>query len=183
VPEREGREPVTAPRLRAFLEALGREFRHPARLYLSGGESLVWRGLRQVTRDVDVSYDVDPRWHGEWVRTIRALVERLSTSVEEAGPADFIPLPPGAGDRAVFVGRYGSVDVFLLDPYSIALSKLERGHAQDLEDVRALLRSGVLDAAELRRLFEAILPEYGRRSIRADGPRFRGMLETVLASP
>jgi hypothetical protein len=178
-----GREPVPAPRLRAFLEALGGEFRHPARLYLSGGESLVWRGVRQATRDVAVSFEVDPRWHGEWIRTIQTLVERLSTSVEEASPADFIPLPPGAKDRALFVARFGSVDVFLLDPYSIALSKLERGHAQDLEDVRALVSAGVLDPAELRRLLDAILPEYERTTIRADVPRFRRMLETALAAP
>jgi hypothetical protein len=73
--------------------------------------------------------------------------------------------------------------VFLLDPYSIALSKLERGHAQDLEDVRALVSAGVLDPAELRRLLEAILPEYERTTIRADVPRFRRMLEAALASP
>ena len=125
--------PVTAERLRTFLEALGREFRKPARLYLSGGEGLVWRGLRGSTQDVDVTYAVDDRWHGAWIEALRALMLRLGTTVEEAGPGDFIPLPPGAADRAEFIGRFGSVDVFLFDPYSVALSKMELGH-QDGHD-------------------------------------------------
>jgi len=65
------REPVTRERLRAFLAALGHTFHHPARLYLSGGEGLVWRGLREVTRDVDVAFEVDPKFHGEWIRVLQ----------------------------------------------------------------------------------------------------------------
>ncbi len=178
-----GREPLTPERIRAFLEALGREFRHPARLFLSGGEGLVWRGLRGSTRDLDVTYEVDPQWHGAWISALRELILRTSTSVEEAGPADFIPLPPGAAGRAEFVGRFGTVDVFLFDPYSVALSKLERGHAQDLDDVRALLAKGVLDPAELRRLFEAIVPAYEKAGLRSDPARYRAALDRVLAPP
>lgn len=174
-----GREPVTSARLRAFLERLGKEFRHPARLFLSGGEGLVWRGLRAATRDVDVAYEVDPKWHGEWMRVVSDLIVATNTSVEEASPADFIPLPPGAESRARHVGRFGSVDVFLFDPYSVALSKLSRGHEQDLDDVRALLRAGEIDAATLRGHFEAILPAYRLRGFRADPARFRALLDSV----
>lgn len=175
------RELVDLARLRNFLEALGRSFHHPARLLLTGGEGLVWRGLRGTTRDVDIAYVVDERWHGEWIRTIRDLIESTRTSVEEASPADFIPLPPGSADRAQFVERFGSVDVFLYDAYSVALSKLSRGQTQDLDDVRTLLSAGVLDPAELRRLFDAILPAYETRAVRADPVRFRASLASVLA--
>jgi hypothetical protein len=176
------REDVGVERLRAFLQALGRDFRHPARLYLSGGEGLVWRGLRGTTRDVDVVFEVDARFHAEWLHVLRDLIVRTNTSVEEASPADFIPLPPGAAERAQHVGRFGQVDVFLYDPYSVALSKLSRGLAQDLDDVRRLLESGVLDAAELRRLFEAIRPAYALRGVRADPVRFRANLDRVAPS-
>jgi hypothetical protein len=39
--------------------------------------------------------------------------------------------------------------VFHLDPYTQALSKLERGHVRDREDVPALVRTGVVDPAKL----------------------------------
>ena len=175
------RELVDSARLRKFLEALGSSFHHPARLFLSGGEGLVWRGLRGYTKDVDISFVVDDRWHGEWIRTIRDLILKTDTSVEEASPADFIPLPPGAADRAQFVERFGSVDVFLYDIYSVALSKLSRGRTQDLDDVRSLLAKGLVDPAELRRLFDAILPAYETRAVRSDPVRFRASLESVFA--
>lgn len=174
------RDPVDRTRVVAFLEALGRSFHHPARIFLSGGEGLVWRGLRGITRDLDVAFEVDARWHGEWIRALRELIERTHTSVEEASPADFIPLPPGAAERAEFIGRFGSVDAFLFDPYSVALSKLSRGQTQDLEDVRSLLEGGVLGRDELRRHFEAILPAYAERAVRADPRRFRRSLDAVL---
>jgi len=175
------RDDVTRERLRKLLEEIGRRFRGPARLYLSGGESLVWRGLRGTTRDVDVHYDVSPERHGAFVAVLHDLKESLSISIEEAYPGDFIPLPPGSERRATFVERFGQVDVFLFDPYAIALSKLSRGHEPDIADVRALLKKGILEASELCRLFEAILPAYEARGVRSDPARFRRMLELALS--
>ena len=174
------REDVDRPRLVAFLSELGRTFRRPARLYLSGGESLVWRGIRGSTRDVDVTFDVDPAHHAEWISALRGLKDRLRVNVEEAGPADFVPLPPGAGDRADFVQRFGQIDVYLFDAYSIALSKLSRGHERDLADVRALLAAGILDGVRLRELTEAAIASGGERSLRFDPARVRRHLGGVL---
>lgn len=176
------REDVDRGRIEAFLGALGRAFRHPARLYLSGGESIVWRGLRGSTRDVDVTYEVDPAWHAEWIRVLRELKESERVNVEESGPADFVPLPPGAAGRAEFIGRHGSIDVFLLDPYSVALSKLSRGHARDLEDVRSLLAAAVLEPARLRELTEAAIATGGARSLKFDPARVRRNLAAVTST-
>lgn len=45
---------------------------------------------------------------------------------------------------------------FHYDLYGQALAKIERGHGRDLIDVQAMLRLGLVDRAELLRLFEAI---------------------------
>lgn len=175
------RDDVTRERLRELLDQLGRRFRKPARLYLSGGESLVWRGLRGTTRDVDVHYEVAPDHHGAFVGVLRELKENLSINIEEAYPGDFIPLPPGSEGRATFVERFGQVDVFLFDPYAIALSKISRGHDPDIQDVRAMLANGIIEPAELRRLFEAILPAYEARGVKSDPVRYRRMLDLALS--
>jgi len=174
------REAVDRPRLEALLRALGESFRFPARLYLSGGEGMIWRGLRAATQDVDIAYDVADAHHDAWIRSLRELKERLSINIEEAQPADFIPVPPGAESRAEFIGRHGSVDVFLIDPYSVALAKAERGLGRDIADIRALVAADVIAPDKLRELLEAILPEYERTSVRADPVRFRAMLELAL---
>ena len=175
--------PVTAGQLRAFLEELGRRFPHPARLHLTGGEGLVWKGLRGTTRDVDIAYDVASQWRGAWLVALRGLSIEQRTSVEEASPRDFIPLPPGWEQRAELIGRFGRIDVFLFDPYSVALGKLERGHAQDLADVRAMLGKRILDGLRLRAAFEAILPEYTQRSVNADPARLRAHVDAALGPP
>jgi len=176
------REDVDRERLRRFLEDLGRTFRRPARLYLSGGEGFVWRGLRATTRDIDVAYEVDPADHAEWVRALVALKESLRVNVEEAQPSDFVPLPPGSEGRAEFVGRFGSVDVFLTDPYAVAIAKLDRGSARDLADVRALLAAGVVEAGRAAELLEQAIAADPRPRVRFDPARVRRNLAAVTAA-
>jgi uncharacterized nucleotidyltransferase DUF6036 len=173
------RRDVTRERIEELLRALAARFRHPARLHLARGDGLVWRGLRGFTRDIDIAYDVDPKHDAAWIRVVRELKEALEVNIEQANPGDSIPLPPGSAERAESVGRYGQVEVFLFDPYAVALSKLARGHDQDIEDVRSLLRKRVIAADALRRHFDAILPEYEKRGLRADPDRFRAMLDLV----
>ena len=50
------------------------------------------------------------------------------------------------------------MDVHDFDFYSQALSKIERGFEQDLEDVAAMLRDGLVEEARLKDLFAQIEP-------------------------
>ena len=56
------------------------------------------------------------------------------------------------------IGRYGNVDVYLFDLFSIALSKIARGFETDLDDVVFMLNKGLIDMTELERMFRLILP-------------------------
>jgi len=120
-------------------------------LYLVGGTTLVYEGLREQSLDIDIAYEVEDRYEAEFAHAIRTLKDELQINVEQASPGDFIPLPAGWKDRAKFVGRFGQVDVYHFDLYSTSLSKIERGREGDYQDVLALLR------AELCR-FEAAHP-------------------------
>lgn len=52
------------------------------------------------------------------------------------------------------------LDIRLLTPVDVAVSKLSRFSAQDQDDIRALARHGLVTAAALRRRAEAALPDY-----------------------
>ncbi len=52
------------------------------------------------------------------------------------------------------------LEVRLLTPLDLAVSKLSRFSEQDQKDVRALARAGLIDAAELQRRAEEALPDY-----------------------
>ena len=166
------RQRVDRARIELFLKRLGERFRRPGRIYLVGGTTLVFEALREQTVDIDVVIEVSPADHGDLIRAVRELKDELSINVEEASPGDFIPLPAGYENRHEFVGRFGALDVLHFDLYSTALGKIERGRAQDLEDVMALLRAGRLDWARLQGFFEEILPRMGTQSLRQDPVEF-----------
>jgi hypothetical protein len=157
------RPEVDRGRIEEFLRELGRAHRGPARLYLVGGTTMVYEGLRRTTVDIDLGIEVDPAQHSSLMSAVARLKDRLGINVEEASPGDFIPLPAGWRDRSPYVGRFGQTDVFHFDPVSMALSKLGRGYEQDLEDVRALLAAGLLTADALEVGWQEIAPQLPAR--------------------
>lgn len=162
-----------------FLQNLGRRFTKPGRLYLVGGTTMVYEGFRRQTVDIDISFDVDDRDHSAFVEAVRDLKERLSLNIEEASPAEFIPLPSGYRERSPFIGRYGQLEVFHFDLYSTALSKIERGTESDFDDALSLLRSGRIDFAELTGYFEEIMVRYAVESIKQDPVEYRRKFEIL----
>jgi hypothetical protein len=155
------RNSVDKSAIEAFLQQLGRVFHKPARLYLVGGAALVHAGIRPgFTMDIDVQ--VSGANEGELIVAIQKLIERLRINIEFAAPGDFIPLPSHWQEHARFVGRYGSVDVFYFDFYSIALSKIERGNSRDIADVKLLVQEGIVTLTELDAAYQEVLAQLGK---------------------
>jgi hypothetical protein len=152
------RPAVDEPRLREFARALGSAASHPTRLYLTGGASAVLEGWRASTVDVDLRFEPDD----ELLRELPALKERLGINVELVSPPDFVPELPGWRERSPIVFSEGTVSVYHFDFYSQALSKIERGFDQDLEDVRAMIASGLVEPSRLAVLYDQVESELYR---------------------
>ncbi len=140
---------------------------------------MVYEGLRQQTLEIDISFEVDDRDRSAFVEAVCDLKEQLSLKIEEASPADFIPLPSGYRSRSPFIGRYGQLEVFHFDLYSTALSKIERGTESDFDDVLSLLRSGRIELAALTGYFEEIMVRYAVESLRQDPAEYRRKFEIL----
>ena len=168
---------VDAGRLVRFMDAFGRAARdrQSGRVYLAGGASAVLLDWRTSTVDVDIklSPSLEPL-----LRVVPELKEQLEINVELASPGDFIPELPGWEDRSPFIGRYGSVDFHHYDFYAQALSKIERGHERDSQDVAAMHASGLVERTRLLELFARIEPELYRYPA-IDPPSFRRAVEEV----
>lgn len=147
------RELITAPRLREFMRRLGEAARTETRIYLTGGATAVLIGWRETTIDVDLKIIPES---DELFRALPELKESLRLNVELASPDLFIPAVPGWEARSPFIAREGRVDWHHFDPYSQALSKIERGHDRDREDVREMLRRSLIDPGRLRDSFARI---------------------------
>ena len=100
-------------------------------------------------------------------------------NVELASPLDFLPPLAGWQDRSRFRFREGNLEVFDFDPYSQALSKLERGFELDLKDVNAMVESGLVEPSRLLELFEGIEPELYRFPA-VDPSNLRKAVESLL---
>jgi hypothetical protein len=136
---------------------------------LVGGGTAVLEGWRESSIDADLYSAED-----DIFRDVQAIKERLGLNVEFARPEDFVPRLEGSEDRHVFIETVGRVSFYHYDPYAQLLSKVVRGFARDLEDARALVRSGFVDPDRFRKLVESIpesvyskYPRLSSRAVRA----------------
>jgi uncharacterized nucleotidyltransferase DUF6036 len=170
------RPPVDERRIRALARELARVARGPVRIYLTGGSTAVLEGWRDSTIDVDLRFEPES---DELLRALPALKDRLGINIELAAPPDFIPELPGWRERSPLVFSEGSVEVRHFDMYSQALSKIERGFEQDLDDVHTMIARGLVQPPRLIELFDAIEPELYRYPA-LDPLAFRRKLNVAL---
>ena len=168
------RPPVDIARLNNFMSAMGRKTKGPGRIYLTGGATALLHGWRPMTVDVDMKADPEPSGYFE---SIALLKNELSLNIELASPSDFIPELPNWRERSLFIARHGQIDFYHYDPFSQALSKLERGHARDLADADAMLRDGLIEKNLLLKLFDQIEPMLIRYPA-LDPQSFRDVVES-----
>jgi hypothetical protein len=153
------RELATASRIREFMRALGRAASEPARVFFTGGATAVVLGWRETTIDVDIKLLPD---RDSILRAIPALKESLQLNVELAAPDDFIPVREGWPDRSPFIAQEGRLSFHHFDLVAQALAKIERGHAQDVEDVQVMIGRELVTAVQLRQEFDTIEPQLYR---------------------
>jgi hypothetical protein len=169
------RELADGERIGRFMRALGQAAPLDGDCYLTGGATAVLLGWRPTTLDVDIRLEPE---QDELLRALAHIKDELEVNVELASPADFIPLPRGWPERSPFVAREGRLTFRHFDPYSQALAKLERGHAQDVDDIREMLVRGLVEESRLRAFFDEIEPELYRFPA-VDPADFRRSVETL----
>lgn len=171
------RRKVTKESLQQFMRELGAAARSPGKVYFTGGATALLLGFRDQTVDVDLKLEPEPQGAFE---AIAGLKNKLDLNVELASPDDFIPPSRTWRERSRPIAAHGPVEFFHYDFSLQALAKLERGHAQDLEDVASFLRGGYVTAAELRAVFAEIEPQLLRYPA-VDPQQFRRRVENFLA--
>jgi hypothetical protein len=172
------RELADSSRIERFMRELGRAAGVESRVYLTGGATAVLYGWRDTTIDVDIKLIPD---RDEILREIPRLKEALNLNVELAAPSDFIPLPAGWEDRSPLIRRVGKLSFHHFDPVAQALSKVERGHEQDIHDVREMIVAGLVNPAEALIQFKAIEPELYRFPA-IDPVSFRKAVEELFSA-
>lgn len=175
---------VDAASVLDFLQRLGKCYRHAGVLYLVGGSSLLLVAAKQSTADIDLKIEIPNEHHTEFMRCLRQLSLEMRLPIEQASPDEFLPLPLGYQDRRRYIGRYGGLEVFHFDFYSVALGKLQRGNDKDYADVISMVKLGVIDQPSLEGYFQEVLPkveDYSLRASRRDFERKFALFKQRLA--
>lgn len=152
--------------IESLLQALGKRVPSRTRLVLVGGGALALLGSPRLTLDIDfVGDDVRP---SKLHRSIIEIARELEIHAEPVPLDRFIPLPAGSAERNIHIGQFGNLDIDVADPYSIALSKLDRGFDTDFEDVIFLIQRGFVRLNELERILQDALPHARKYDLSPD---------------
>lgn len=146
--------------IRSILQTLGERVPPSSRLILIGGSALALLGSPRLTIDIDfVGDDIQP---SELHKAIMQIARELKIHVEPVPIERFIPVPEGSDQRSILIGQFGNLEVYVADPYSIALSKVDRGLDTDFDDIVFLVQGGFVDPQELVRITENSLSHAGK---------------------
>ena len=136
--------------IQSILQLLGERLPSTFPLVLVGGSALALLGSPRPTIDIDfVGDDVKPN---KLHQAIMQIGKELNIDVEPVPIERFVPLPEGSDKRRIYVGQFGNLNVYVADPYSIALSKLDRGFDTDIDDIIFLIEHNYVVLDELERI-------------------------------
>lgn len=162
---------VPAEPWRSFLQDLTDALDAKIELHCLGGFAISVRyGLPRSTVDIDVLVAFPSRPHARLV----ALAGRGSSlHAKHRVYLDIVTqptCPDGYADRVseVFAGAFPRIRLFILDPYDLALAKLERNFDRDREDVEYLAAKVPLDVRVLRERYEREMRPYLAKPERED---------------
>jgi hypothetical protein len=142
--------------IQSVLQAIGTRVPPSSRLILVGGSALSLLGSPRPTIDIDfIGDDVHPE---PLHQIILEIAEELDIDAEPVPLDKFVPLPQGNEERVIRVGQYGNLEIFIADPYSIALSKVDRGADTDYDDLVFLVQHHHVDINEFERMVQEALP-------------------------
>jgi hypothetical protein len=148
-------------------------------VYFAAGATAVLLGLRYTATEVDL--ELVPLDHF-WLPALAGVKHSLGLTINLlASPAHFIPVPRGWERRSPLIASNGRVSFHHFDLYAQALAKVERGDAEDMEDVGELLRRGIVHRARALAYFRRIEPELYRYPV-IDPPTFRRAVQAAFGS-
>lgn len=142
--------------IKSILQNIGERVPAGSELILVGGSALALLGNARPTIDIDfVGDDVRPNTLHQ---SILRMAEELGVYADPVPLERFIPLPKDSDQRSIRIGQFGNLEIYVADPYSIALSKVDRGADTDYDDLLFLVEKGHVEMSKLEAILAEALP-------------------------
>lgn len=148
------------------LTQLGERLPPQSQLTLIGGSALLLLGSPRLTMDIDfIGDDIKPN---ELHRQVIRIAQEMKIQMEPVPLERFIPLPKGNEERSIPIAQFGNLNVDVADPYSIALSKVDRGLDSDFDDIMFLIGKNHITLEELERITKNAVSKAGKFDLHPD---------------
>lgn len=142
--------------IKTVLQKIGARVPAGSALTLVGGSALALLGNMRPTIDIDfVGDDIHP---SELHQSILKMAEDFGVYADPVPLERFIPLPDGSEKRRIHIGQFGNLEIYVADPYSIALSKIDRGADTDYDDLLFLIKNRHVELGKLEVMLQDVLP-------------------------
>ena len=152
--------------LQNALSKLGQHITTPIRLYLIGGSALTLLGSPRQTIDIDfIGSDLPTDMEHQ---ALLQAARELNIFLEPVPLERFIPLPKGDNNRAIRIGQFNNLEIYVADPYSIALSKLDRGLFTDFDDIIFLIKNDYIIFEEFLQITKNAMSKAGKFDLHPD---------------
>lgn len=147
----------------SFFAEIDAALSEPVELHCIGGFAMTTLyALDRSTADVDV-LPIGSRSINQYLLELAGagstLHKKHKIHLQVVGVAT-VPLNYDDRLREMFPGNFKNLHLFALDPYDLALSKIERNTQRDRDDVKHLARTVPLDLAVLRDCYQKELRPY-----------------------
>jgi hypothetical protein len=152
--------------IQSVLQAMGERVPPASQLTLVGGSALALLGSQRLTIDIDfIGDDIHPN---KLHQKILQIARELKVHAEPVPLDRFVPVPKGSEERIIHIGQFGNREIYVADPYSIALSKLDRGADTDYDDLVFLAQNHHIHMDEFERMVMAALPQANKFDFNPD---------------
>lgn len=153
-------------KLEAILNILGKQVPSNSQLFLLGGSALTLLGSPRQSLDIDFfGDDVNPN---KLHQTILEKAKELKLQIDAVPLDHFIPLPEGNENRNIYIGQYANLEIYVIDPYSIAFSKVDRGLFTDFDDILFLIKNNYITFEELESIVQKSISKAGKFDLHPD---------------
>ncbi|MEM7535218.1 MAG: DUF6036 family nucleotidyltransferase [Chloroflexota bacterium] len=144
---------LSRTQIQQFLIEVGNRHEQPSTLVLLGGAALCLLGNPRPTEDID--YVGDDLSKSLLQHTIEQVANDMDLAVEPVPIHEFVPMPQSPDDNHIYIGQFSHLNVYIIDPYTIALSKIDRGFETDIEDILFLIRNNFITFDQLVRVVDS----------------------------
>lgn len=153
-------------KLESILTILGEQVPSGSRLFLMGGSALTLLGSPRPSLDIDFwGDDVNPN---ELHQIILKKAKEIKLQIDAVPIERFIPLPEGNEKRNIYIGQFANLEIYVIDPYSIAFSKIDRGLFTDFDDIVFLIKNNYITLEELENITQKSISKAGKFDLHPD---------------